>query len=182
MCQKNPSVFVWILFCLGVPASAKSSSGPGSSETSRSLWPYSLLRQAFEANRFASPDYLSGSHLYYPSHFLLTSQKKIMARLFSILAIVCVFSSLSAQDKPLSYYLPDIKYDNSITTPKEYLGWQIGDWHISHDLLIGYMREIAAQTDRVYIGEYARSHEGRPLMGLVTVSYTHLTLPTILLV
>lgn len=90
----------------------------------------------------------------------------------SIFLFFCFLSATLAfsQDKPLTYYLPDITYDKNITTPSEYLGWPIGNWHISHDLLQGYLKTIAAQSDRVYVEEYARSHEGRPLMGLVFTS------------
>ena len=93
-----------------------------------------------------------------------------MPRIFFTVLIFVFVLNISAQDKPLSYYLPDINYDSSIPTPKEYLGWQIGDWHISHDLLQSYLKELAASSDRVYVEEYARSHEGRPLMGLIFTS------------
>ena len=85
---------------------------------------------------------------------------------------ICFFfiTKATAQDLPLSYYLPDVQYDSNIPSPKEYLGWQIGDWHISHDLLQTYLKELASKSDRVYIEEYARSHEGRPLMGLIFTS------------
>ena len=85
---------------------------------------------------------------------------------FSFITPTIVFT----QDLPLTYYLPDITYDEKITTPEEYLGWQIGNWHISHDLLQGYLKTIAAQSDRVYVEQYARSHEGRPLLGMVFTS------------
>jgi len=91
-------------------------------------------------------------------------------RLFLLLFCSVIISIVSAQDHPLSYYLPDITYDKNIPSPKEYLGWQIGDWHISHDLLQSYLKELATKSDRVYVEEYARSHEGRPLMGLIFTS------------
>ena len=93
-----------------------------------------------------------------------------MARIFILLLCTFYINMLSAQDHPLSYYLPDIEYNSKIPTPKEFLGWQIGDWHLSHDLLQTYLKAVAEKSDRVYIEEYARSHEGRPLMGLVFTS------------
>jgi len=93
-----------------------------------------------------------------------------MARIVQTFIFLFCFLQIQAQDKPLTYYLPNIVYDKDIPTPKDYLGWQIGDWHISHDLLQGYLRTLAASSDRVYIEDYARSHEGRPLMGLVFTS------------
>ncbi len=43
-------------------------------------------------------------------------------------------TSNSEEARPLTYYLPDLDYNPAITTPEEFLGWQVGDWHISHDL------------------------------------------------
>lgn len=75
-----------------------------------------------------------------------------------------------AQDHPLTYYLPDIAYQADIPTPEAFLGWQVGDWHLSHDLQLSYMRLLAAASDRIVLREYARSHEGRPLVHLIITS------------
>ncbi|MEL6355714.1 MAG: M14 family zinc carboxypeptidase, partial [Bacteroidota bacterium] len=60
-----------------------------------------------------------------------------------------------------------LDYNPAIPTPESFLGWQIGEWHISHDLLQVYMRTLAAASDRIALVEYARSYEGRPLMALI---------------
>ncbi|MEM9930583.1 MAG: M14 family metallopeptidase, partial [Bacteroidota bacterium] len=82
----------------------------------------------------------------------------------------CLPFLIHAQDKNLTYYLPDIKYDEAIPTPKDVLGYQIGDWHISHDQLVYYMRKLAETSPRVTLTEYARSHEQRPLLYLTITS------------
>ena len=82
--------------------------------------------------------------------------------------IVCL--SLSAQKKNLSYYLPGISFDKSIPTPEEYLGYQIGEWHISHDQIVGYMQLLAEKSDRITIETYARTYENRPLQLLTITS------------
>ena len=73
-----------------------------------------------------------------------------------------------------SWYLPaDLDYSGmnpDIASPEEYLGWTPGTWHISHDLLTAYMRNLAAQSDRVSLVEYARSWESRPLLLLAITS------------
>ncbi len=76
--------------------------------------------------------------------------------------------------KPLSYYLPDITYDKKITSPEEYLGFQIGEWHVSHDQVVGYMTLLASQSSRVEMHEYARSHENRKLLTLYISSEENL--------
>ncbi|MEM9929214.1 MAG: M14 family zinc carboxypeptidase [Bacteroidota bacterium] len=82
-------------------------------------------------------------------------------------------TSNSEEDRPLTYYLPDLDYNPAITTPKEFLGWQIGDWHISHDLQLAYLRLIASQSDRILLEEIGRSYEDRPLINLIVTTPTN---------
>ena len=73
---------------------------------------------------------------------------------------------LYAQKVSLHYYLPNVTYDDNVPTPEAILGYQVGEWHVSHDQLVGYMRQLAERSDRLILNEYARSYEGRPLMTL----------------
>ena len=88
--------------------------------------------------------------------------------------LVCLLSGMTllafGQSRPITYYLPDISYDPAIPTPEEFLGWQIGDWHISHDLQLNYMRQLAAASPRITLTEYARTYEQRPLIYLTITS------------
>ena len=64
----------------------------------------------------------------------------------------------------LYYYLPqDVSYDPAIPTPKDFLGYEVGEWHVSHDQLAYYMRALAGASDRIEVEEMGRSHEGRNL-------------------
>jgi hypothetical protein len=91
-----------------------------------------------------------------------------MNKLF-VFVLLFSFSGTYAQ-VDLSYYLPDGSYNPEIPTPKEILGYHPGEWHVSHDQLIYYMRSIAASSDRVILEEFAKSYEGRPLMHLIFTS------------
>ncbi|WP_245911507.1 M14 family zinc carboxypeptidase [Neolewinella xylanilytica] len=73
----------------------------------------------------------------------------------------------SDEGRPLTYYLPDLEYDPNIPTPEEFLGWQIGDWHISHDLQQAYMRALAASSDRITLEVIGHTYEQRPLLNLI---------------
>jgi len=86
-----------------------------------------------------------------------------------ILICFSSLSSLKGQDTDIYYYLPEINYNPNIPTPKEFLGYEIGEWHVSHDQLVSYMKELARLSDRITIEEYARSYEKRPLV-LLTIS------------
>lgn len=104
-------------------------------------------------------------------------------RISCFFLFVLCFSAvlLPAQEKPvLTYYLPDNLYNATVPTPAQYLGAEVGEWHVSHDQLAGYMREIARDNPRVHIQEYGRSHENRPLLCLtITAPENHARLEDI---
>ena len=71
----------------------------------------------------------------------------------------------------LDYYLPDnITYNSQIPTPKQFIGHEVGEWHLTHDKLYYYILELAKLSDRAVWEEYARSHENRPLGHLIISS------------
>jgi len=104
-----------------------------------------------------------------------------MKNTFLILTLFCFWAgNLSSQSVDLSYFLPEIDYDKSIPTPEEALGYMPGDWHMTHDQLVMYLRLLAQSSDRVTIEEYARSYENRPLVLLtITASENHKNLDQI---
>lgn len=88
-----------------------------------------------------------------------------------LLLLLCVTAPVLAQEKPtLNYYLPAVTYNAAIPTPAQYLGYEVGEWHVSHDQLIAYMRELDRSTDRISLREYGRSHENRPLLCLTVTA------------
>ena len=95
--------------------------------------------------------------------------KLLLHSVFTIL-FCFYFHSGYSQSKSINYYLPDIKYDKNIPTPESVFGFQIGDWHLSHDQLVRYMYILAEQSPRVTLTEYARTYEGRPLIYLTITS------------
>lgn len=71
----------------------------------------------------------------------------------------------------MRYYLPtDVSYNPDIPTSEEVLGYTPGEWHVSHDQLIYFMRTLADASDRIVIENYAKSYEGRQLMQLIITS------------
>jgi hypothetical protein len=71
----------------------------------------------------------------------------------------------------LGYYLPDdITYNEVIPTPQEFMGHEVGEWHLTHDKLVYYMQELANISDRAIWEEYGRSYENRPLGQLIISS------------
>jgi hypothetical protein len=76
-----------------------------------------------------------------------------------------------AQQEDLSYFLDEsINYDPAIPTPKEVLGYELGEWHVRHDQLVEYMYAVAGASNRVTISEYAMTYENRKLLSLIITS------------
>ena len=92
--------------------------------------------------------------------------------LLLLLDILSVESTLFAQfdESQLEYFLPVEDYDQSITSPADYLGYQVGKRHVSHDELVEYLNLIDLQSDRIKLDTYAFSHEERPLILLTITS------------
>jgi len=95
--------------------------------------------------------------------------------LFSMkkLLLLCLFVSFSsmAQKVDLSYYLPkDLSYNKSIPTPVSVIGHEVGEWHITHDKLVEYMKALAASSDRINIEFTGKTFEDRPLLLLTITS------------
>ncbi len=86
------------------------------------------------------------------------------------LALSFNLESQSFSPLSLSYYLPEIPYDPAVTTPKAFLGYEVGERHVSHDQLYYYMKTLASQSKRIKLVEYARSFEHRPLICLIVTS------------
>lgn len=86
-------------------------------------------------------------------------------------SLLLMFFTLAIQAQvDMSYYLPEgLSYDPEIPTPHEVLGYHPGEWHVSHDQLVYYMRAVAEASDRMTLTEIGRTYEGRPLVQL-TVS------------
>jgi len=89
-------------------------------------------------------------------------------KILNYIIVICFTLSLSLNaQEGMEYYLPEGEYDSSIPTPMDILGYNPGDWHVSHDHLVTYLKALDAVSDRIEMREYARSHENRPLYILI---------------
>ncbi|WP_298766430.1 M14 family metallopeptidase [uncultured Polaribacter sp.] len=89
--------------------------------------------------------------------------------------LICFFLLVSfsaiAQKVDLSYYLPtNVTYNSQIPTPKSVIGHEVGEWHITHDKLVEYMKVLAASSDRISIENRGKTFEDRPLLLLTITS------------
>ena len=79
---------------------------------------------------------------------------------FLLIALLFCLQSTLAQKQELTYYLTDLEYNKEIPSPEEFLGWQIGEWHISHDLQQAYMRLLASLSPRMTLTESSEASWG----------------------
>ena len=93
--------------------------------------------------------------------------KKLPVILCSLIIIHC---SLTAQH--LKYYLPDtIVYNPSIPKPKDIIFHEVGEYHVTHDRLVNYMKAIAAAApERVKLETMGFTCEQRPQVLLIITS------------
>ncbi len=84
--------------------------------------------------------------------------------------LVLVNFQLFAQ-ADLNYYLPyEADLDESIPTPQEVIGHEIGEWHLTHDKLVYYFYELAKVSDRVKVERIGQTYEYRPLLNVIITS------------
>ncbi|WP_343485792.1 M14 family zinc carboxypeptidase [Allomuricauda sp. d1] len=94
-----------------------------------------------------------------------------MTRLLSTTLLVLFCTIVSAQDYFFERYTP---FDEKIPSPKEFLGYGIGEHHTRHDLIVAYLTKLAEVSDRASIQEYGKTHEGRKLVILTVSNPKHL--------
>ena len=73
----------------------------------------------------------------------------------------------------LDYYFSELDselLDLNIPTPKEIIGHEVGEWHVSHDKLVQYMYALANASDRITIENRGKTYEGRPILLLTITS------------
>ncbi|MGS2741946.1 M14 family metallopeptidase [Sinomicrobium sp. M5D2P17] len=87
------------------------------------------------------------------------------------LLFLLVHFSYAQESVNLNYYLPqNISYSPDIPTPQSVIGHEVGEWHVTHDKLIEYMKTLAEASDRITMEDRGTTYEGRPLPLLVITS------------
>ena len=83
----------------------------------------------------------------------------------SLLALIYFNASSQDYQVSLDYFLPNnLSYNSEIPTPASVIGYELGDWHITHDKLLQYMYRLAESSDRISIENRGETFEGRPLI------------------
>ncbi|NNK86675.1 MAG: zinc carboxypeptidase, partial [Flavobacteriaceae bacterium] len=86
---------------------------------------------------------------------------------FTTMFSLIMVSSIYSQDYFFKNHAP---FDSSIPSPEDYLGYPIGEQHTRHDLIVGYLQELAELSDRASIEIYGYTHERRKLVMLTVTT------------
>ena len=82
----------------------------------------------------------------------------------SLTILILLQAVISNSQVSKEYFLPQgISYNPAIPAPADYLGYNVGEWHVSHDLLVGYFKLLGEKSPRVRYETYGKTHEGRLL-------------------
>ncbi len=89
----------------------------------------------------------------------------------TLVSLAFLILALNGHARSALEYLPaDTDPDPGIPNPESVLGWEVGDWHVSHDKLVEYMTALAAASPRVSIKVIGYTYEQRPLLQLAITS------------
>ncbi|MEI9807967.1 MAG: M14 family metallopeptidase [Bacteroidota bacterium] len=93
-----------------------------------------------------------------------------MRKSFFLYCLLFMAGHGMAQD--LKYFLPDsVSYNPAIPKPKDIIYHEVGEWHVTHDRLVNYMKAIAAAApDRVKLETMGLTFESRPQVLLIITS------------
>jgi len=73
--------------------------------------------------------------------------------------------------KPVEFFQVDgVTYDDSVQPFEDYAGYEMGDRPVRHSDLVGYLRGLAAASDRISVEVTGYSHERRPILTFTITS------------
>lgn len=108
----------------------------------------------------------------------MLTQKRISALFTLICSVLLIVSFNMGGLKAQNWSQPDLQQDRfafdqdfpvdeSIPSPADFLGYELGDRMTLYHQVVAYANKLAESSVRVKIGEYGYTHEGRPLVYLV---------------
>ena len=103
---------------------------------------------------------------------------RLLAVMATALLLVCGVAAaqtvtsvkVDVRDADVDMFSPDITFDDSIPTPAEFLGFQLGHEPVRHHQLVDYIRHVADLSDRLTVETIGYSHERRPILFVVATS------------
>ncbi len=72
------------------------------------------------------------------------------------------------------YFFPDEKFDPTIPSPSQFLGYKIGEWHTRYDLIVKYFEKLDQISELAKLQTIGYTHEHRPKIILTITSAKHM--------
>lgn len=88
----------------------------------------------------------------------------------TVCALFALISNAQQVERAAPFFADDLSYDPNIPKPENIIGHPLGHRIARNDLLVTYMRTIAELSPRITVEDIARTHEGRPILGLTITS------------
>ena len=101
--------------------------------------------------------------------------------LLFITAFLSISASAQLQDAVERFQFdPSVSYNNSIPSPTEYLGYELGTQYTFHHQVMSYFEKLAELSDKITFHEYARTYENRSVnYAIITSADNHTNLDEI---
>lgn len=95
--------------------------------------------------------------------------------LIFLISFISISVSAQIQDAVERFQFdPSVGYDNSIPSPSEYLGYDLGTEYTFHHQVMGYFEKLAELSDKITFHEYARTYENRSVnYAIITSAENH---------
>ena len=100
----------------------------------------------------------------------------MLHRRLGVLLLVSLLGAVSVTAQPVDLtperfsFDPELTYNEEIPSPSEALGYEIGTQFSLHAHVVDYLETVADRSDRVTLGRYGETYEGRPLIYLTITS------------
>ncbi|MEM7688117.1 MAG: M14 family zinc carboxypeptidase [Pseudomonadota bacterium] len=85
-------------------------------------------------------------------------------------SVLCAIAA-PAMAEPVEFFQVDgVSYDAGVQSFEEYAGYEVGERPVRFGDMIGYLRGLAATSDRISVETAGYSHEGRPILTFTVTS------------
>lgn len=91
--------------------------------------------------------------------------------IFTVLLLLSIqiVQTANAQERTFEFD-PDIEYDSEITSPADFLGYELGDEFTLHSEVVRYFKKLDEESDKLTLHKYGETYEGRGLYYAVITS------------
>ena len=93
-----------------------------------------------------------------------------------LVTLLLTFCFFCVHTQNLSFFLPegDFTYNPNIPTPKQFLGYELSEQHVTYDMAVAYMKLLAEKSDRIKTEERGRTFQRRPILFMYVSSPSNL--------